>query len=117
MPVGVGVLCAEHWADLKHSLQVTAKCHLLVQLWGLSKARGLAKIVEPEHISSSFRGTAQKFGRMDLDELLLVKEITEKHADCGLNSHDGLVSRHTEVNIAIVKPDILFHYRLFCLSL
>ena len=32
MPVSVGVFCAEYWANLIDSLQITTECHLLVKL-------------------------------------------------------------------------------------
>ena len=35
--VSVGVLCTEHWSNLKHTLEIrTCGAHLLVELWGLS---------------------------------------------------------------------------------
>jgi len=53
MTVSVRLLSSENWTNLKDSLQITAKSHLLVKLWTLSKTSFLSEVVELEHIGSS----------------------------------------------------------------
>ena len=44
---------------------------------------------------------------MNLHKVLLEHEFTVDAADTGLESHDGLVGRHTQIDDSIVKADVL----------
>lgn len=47
---------------------------------------------------------------MDLDEVVLEHELTVDLADTRLESEDGLVGRHTQVDDTVVEADILTHH-------
>ena len=109
MPVGVGVLGPEHWADLKNSVHVGAKGHLFVELRALCHASWLAEVGESEDVGTTLRGASDKLGRVDLDEIIIVEELSEEVGHAGLQVHDGLVRWHSQINYSIVESDILLH--------
>jgi hypothetical protein len=91
VPVRVGVLGSEYWSNLEHSIKPTASGdHLLVELRALRQTRRLIKILELEHVGAAFRGSADQFGGVDLNELLGNKILTEQLAHTGLNTEDCL---------------------------
>jgi len=50
MSIGIGVFGSEHRADLKNSIEISAKGHLLVELRTLSHAGVLTEVFELEHV-------------------------------------------------------------------
>ena len=53
MTIGVGVLGTENGSDLKYTLEVTAKGHLLVKLGALSKTCILFKILKSKNVCTT----------------------------------------------------------------
>ena len=117
MPWGVRVLGPENWSDLKDTAEVAAQSHLLVKLRTLGQARILLEVLELENICSTFRGTGDELGSMNLNEVILIHELTVNCANSRLQSEDGLVRGHTQINDTIVEADILSddRHRLFLL--
>jgi hypothetical protein len=60
VPVGVGVFSSENGSNFKHSLEVTTNNHLFVKLRALSQASFLTKVVQSEHIGTSFTCTTNE---------------------------------------------------------
>jgi hypothetical protein len=55
MSVGVRVFSPEHRANLKDSLEITAKRHLLVELRALGEAGWLPKVFQFEDVGTALR--------------------------------------------------------------
>lgn len=113
MSVCVWVFSSEDWANFEDSLHITTKHHLLVELWGLSQACFLIEILQSEYIGTTFWGTSDELGGVDFDEVLGVEELSEEHADCGLESHESLVGWHSQIDNSIVQSHILIHNCVF----
>ena len=75
MAICVGVLCAEYWSDLKDSLEVSTKSHLLVELRTLCKASVLLEVLELEHIRTAFRSTSDKFRCVDFNKVIVEHKL------------------------------------------
>lgn len=68
MPVGVGVFCSEHGANLEDALEPTAHGHLLVELRRLRQASRLAVVVQLEHRRAALARPGYQLRRVDANE-------------------------------------------------
>uniref|UniRef100_A0A7S3CR00 Uncharacterized protein n=1 Tax=Strombidium rassoulzadegani TaxID=1082188 RepID=A0A7S3CR00_9SPIT len=107
MPVRVGVLGPEHGSDLEDAVEVGAESHLLVELGALGEAGLLAEVLELENVGPALGGPSDHLGGVDLDEVVLDHELSVELADAGLDLEDGLVRGHSQVDDAVVEPDVL----------
>jgi hypothetical protein len=81
MSICVAMLGSEHWSYLENSLEVSHKSHLLVELWALSEASILTKVLEGENVRSSLRSTSDHLWRMDFNKVILEHELSVKFAN------------------------------------
>ena len=110
MPPRVGVLGAEHGADLVDALKVRAgRQHLLVELRRLREAAVAAKVRQLEDRRAALRRARQKLGRVDAHEVLRVEVRREEQRDRGANPHDGLVRGRPQVHDAVVQARVEAH--------
>lgn len=103
MSVGVGVFGSKHMAHFEYFLEISLDAHLLVKLGTLSQTSLLTEIFQVEHVRSSFRGTSNKFGSVDLHKFILVAVFSEKLADSTLKSENSLFSRGSQIQNSVVK--------------
>jgi hypothetical protein len=107
--IGVRVFSTENWSDLEDTLHVAAESHLLVKLRGLGEATILLEVLELKDVGTTFGRSTDKLGRVDFDEIFGNQEFTEKLANTGLESENGLIGGYTQINDPVVKTGILLH--------
>ena len=78
MSICVAILSSENWSYLENSLEVSHKSHLLVELWALSEASILTKVLEGKNVRSSFGSTTDHLWRMDFNKVILKHEFSVK---------------------------------------
>jgi len=69
MAIGVRVFSSEDWADFEHTTQVTAECHLLVQLGALRETCGLAEILKLKDVGAALGRAANQLWGVDFYEI------------------------------------------------
>lgn len=105
---GVTVLCAEDRANFEDTLEATASCKdLLVKLRGLCKTAVVAEVLGLKNLTATLRAATKELRGLDLDETLVVKELTEVLADSRGNAHDSLLERGAQRQVAVVKLEFL----------
>lgn len=62
-----------------------------------------------EHVCTALWCAADKFRRVNFDEVLWKQELAEELAHTWLQSEDGLVRRNTQIDDPVVETDVLSH--------
>lgn len=111
MSVCERLFSSKNRTNLKNSLQISAKCHLFVKLRTLSKTSRLTKVLKFEDIGTTFWGSSNQLGWVNLNKVFAQKELSVKLADSGLKSKNRLVSWHSQINNAVVQSCVLINNR------
>mmetsp|Transcript_28828 Transcript_28828/g.73073 ORF Transcript_28828/g.73073 Transcript_28828/m.73073 type:complete len:283 (-) Transcript_28828:866-1714(-) len=109
VPGRVRVLRPKDGANLEDAGQVRRDRHLLVDLWRLRQRRHLAKVVRTEDLSATLALAGDELRRVDLHKAALRQRVAEEAADGPLNTQDGVVRRHAEVEPPVVQPKVGQH--------
>ncbi|RNA13401.1 hypothetical protein BpHYR1_028377 [Brachionus plicatilis] len=89
--VSVGIFGSENRSYSVDFFKIGSNCHLFVQLRRLSQICRILEITYFENIGATFRCRIYNLGCMNFNKSLSVKSFTEKSANTGFYSVNGLV--------------------------